>query len=101
MEIPDPNMACMFAHAVRGGQSLIPKHYSKANENTKILYLDANNLYGFGMSGKLPVDDFRWEVEVLIQQALAEPLRYLRSWIRLGAAALSWVIFTFQVKFTS
>ena len=31
------------------------------------------------MSGKLPVDDFRWEAEVLIQQALAEPLRYLEE----------------------
>ena len=76
VEIPDPNMACVFAHAVRGGQSLIPKWYSKADENTKILYLDANNLYGFGMSGKLPVDDFRWEAQPLIQQALAEPLKY-------------------------
>ena len=79
VEIPDPNMACVFAHTVRGGQSLIQKWYSKADENTKILYLDANNLYGFGMSGKLPVDDFRWEVEVLIQQALVDPLKYLRS----------------------
>ena len=43
-------MACVFTHAVRGGQSLIPKHYSKADETTKILYLDVNNLYGFGMS---------------------------------------------------
>ena len=50
VEIPDPNMACVFTHAVRGGQSLIPKHYSKADETTKILYLDVNNLYGFGMS---------------------------------------------------
>ena len=39
VEIPDPNMACVFAHAVRGGQSLIPKHYSKADENTKIFIL--------------------------------------------------------------
>ena len=41
VEIPDPNMACVFAHAVRGGQSLISKRYSKADENTKIVYLDA------------------------------------------------------------
>ena len=69
-------MACMFAHAMRGGQSLIPKHYSKADKNIKIIDLDANNLYGFRMSGKLPVDNFKWEAKVLIQQALAEPLRY-------------------------
>ena len=94
-------MACVFTHAVRGGQSLIPKRYSKANENTKIIDLDANNLYGFGMSGKLPVGDFRWEVEVLIQQALAELLKYLENWTGLGAVVLLWQIFTYQAKYTS
>ena len=72
-------MACMFTHAVRGDQSLILKQYSKADENTKIVYLDTNNLYGFGMSGKLPVDDFRWEFEVLIKRAMADPLAYLEE----------------------
>ena len=94
-------MACVFIHAVRGGQSLISKRYSKADENTKIVYLDANNLYGFRMSGKLPVDDFKWEVVVLIQQALAEPLRTWKSWTRVDTVALLRVIFTFLVKFTS
>ena len=36
------------------------------------------------MSGKLPVDDFRWEAEVLIQQALAEPLKYLEELDKAG-----------------
>ena len=101
VEIPDPNMTCVFAHAVRGGQSLIPKHYSKADENTKILYLDANNLYGFGMSGKLPVDDFKWESQPLIEQAMAEPLRYLEELDKAGRGCFVRVIFTFRVKFTS
>ena len=85
-------MACVFAHAV------ISKRYSKADENTKILYLDANNLYGFGMSGKLPVDDLRWEVEVLIQQALADSTEVPgqgRMWL------LSHGIFTFLEKSTN
>ena len=51
VEIPDPNMACVFAHAVRGGQSLIPKRLSQGGRKVKIIDLDANNLYGFGMSG--------------------------------------------------
>ena len=89
------NVACMFIHAVRGDLSLIPKRYSKVDENTKIISLDANNLYSFGMSRKLPVDDFRWEVEVLIQQALAEPLKYWRNLTRLGAVAFLWEIFTY------
>ena len=52
-------MACVFAHTVRGGQSLILKQFSKADVNTKIIDLDTNNLYGFWMSRKLPVDDFK------------------------------------------
>ena len=30
------------------------------NKNQSIIYLDANNLYGFGMSTSLPTDRFKW-----------------------------------------
>ena len=30
------------------------------NKNQSIIYLDANNLYGFGMSTILPTDRFKW-----------------------------------------
>ena len=30
------------------------------NYNTYIQYLDANNLYGWAMSKKLPVNGFKW-----------------------------------------
>ena len=32
--------------------------YVKSDENEKILYIDANNLYGHSMSQPLPVDEF-------------------------------------------
>ena len=32
------------------------------------------------------MDDFRWEVEVLIQQALAEPLKYLEELDKSGCS---------------
>ena len=32
--------------------------YVKSDENKKILYIDANNLYGHSMSQPLPVDEF-------------------------------------------
>ena len=34
--------------------------YSAYIESSYIVYLDANNLYGWTMSQKLPVNDFKW-----------------------------------------
>ena len=34
------------------------KIYNKNNESSYIIYMDANNLYGYAMSKKLPVDGF-------------------------------------------
>ena len=42
------------------------KNYNKNIESSYIEYLDANNLYGWEMSQKLPVKGFRW-VEDLSQ----------------------------------
>ena len=36
------------------------KHYDKNIESSYIEYLDANNLYGWAMSQKLPVKGFKW-----------------------------------------
>ena len=36
------------------------KSYNKNNESSYIKYLDANNLYGWAMSQKLPVNGFKW-----------------------------------------
>ena len=55
----------------RGGVSMVSKRYSKANNpyikgydrskpTSYILYLDANNLYGWAMSQALPTGEFQW-----------------------------------------
>ena len=36
------------------------KNYDKNNKSSYLEYLDANNLYGGGMSKKLPVRNFKW-----------------------------------------
>ena len=36
------------------------KNYDENNESSYIEYLDANNLYGWAISQKLPVKDFKW-----------------------------------------
>ena len=37
------------------------KNYDKNIESSYLMYLDANNLYGWTMSQKLPVNGFKWE----------------------------------------
>ena len=57
---------------MRGGISMVSKRYAKANnplvpdydpskQNKYIMYLDANNLYGWAMSKPLPKTDFKWK----------------------------------------
>ena len=37
------------------------KNYHKNQESSHIQYLDGNNLHGWGMSQKFPVDGFKWK----------------------------------------
>ena len=36
------------------------RNYDESKESSYIQYLDGNNLYGWTMSQKLPVNDFKW-----------------------------------------
>ena len=36
------------------------KYYDKNKESSFLMYVDANNLYGWAMSKKLPVNGFKW-----------------------------------------
>ncbi len=68
--LSNADMYLMVEKGIRGGVSSIMKRYSKANHkglddydpkrpNKHILYLDANNLYGWAMSKPLPHKNFK------------------------------------------
>ena len=67
----DINMYLFIEKGMRGGISYIAKRHSKANnkymkyyysskESKYIIYLDANNLYGWAMIQYLPYSGFKW-----------------------------------------
>ena len=69
--LTDYDMLLMVQEGIRGGICHSVPRYAKANnkymknynnneESSYIQYLNANNLYGWAMSKKLPVNGFRW-----------------------------------------
>ena len=69
--LTDPDMYLFFAEGLRGGISMISNRFSKANnpyvpdydpdqDSSYVMYLDANNLYGWAMSQPLPTGEFDW-----------------------------------------
>ena len=44
------------------------KNYDNNMTSSYLMYLDANKLYGWAMSQKLPVNDFEWIKKVISMQ---------------------------------
>ena len=53
-------MTLLFENNIRGGiSSVMGDRYVKSDEEKKILYIDANNLYGYAMCQYLPYDEIK------------------------------------------
>ena len=72
--LKDKDMHLFFEEGMGGGISMTSNRYLKANNpylpdfdpdlpTSYIIYLDANNLYGWAMIQSLPVGEFEWMTE--------------------------------------
>ena len=50
--IDNPDMHKFLEMGIRGGVSMITHRHTKSDEHNKLMYWDANNLYGWAMSHK-------------------------------------------------
>ena len=69
--LADENVFLTYEEGIRGGicnkvhsyaeaNNKYMKNYDKNKESSFLMYVDANNLHGWAMSKKLPVDGFKW-----------------------------------------
>ena len=73
--LTDIDMLLMVEKGIRGGivdavhkyaktNNKYMKNYDKNKESSYLMYLDADNLYGWAMSQKLLVNGFKWKKNV-------------------------------------
>ena len=67
-------MILLLENNIRGGiSSVMGDTYIKSDENKKVLYIDANNLYGHSMSQFLPYDEIKFDNTVKLEDILNTP----------------------------
>ena len=71
------NMFLLYEKGIRGGMCIVVQKYAVANnkymknsdniiDSLFIEYIDANNLHGWAMCKKSPIDTFMWEQDLSI-----------------------------------
>ena len=70
----DKDMILLLENIIRGGiSSIMGDRYIKSDDNKKILFIDANNLYGHSMSEPLPYDEIKFDNNVKLEDILNTP----------------------------
>ena len=75
--LTNANMLMLFEEGIRGGICTAIRYYAEANNKYKknydstkksiyLIYVDANNLYGYPISQKLPIKNFKFETDLSI-----------------------------------
>ena len=57
---------CNKVHSYAEVNDKYMKNYDKNKEPSFLMYADANNLYGWAMSKKLPLDGFKWADDIFM-----------------------------------
>ena len=69
--LQDKDMILLLENKIRVGvSSLTGSRSVKSDEDKKILYVDANNLYGWAMSEYLPYDEIKFDNNVKLEDIL-------------------------------
>ena len=72
--LQDKDMILLLENNIRGGiSSVMGDRYVRSDESKKILYIDANNLYGHYMSELLPYDEIKFDKNVELEDVLNTP----------------------------
>ena len=72
--LQDKDMILLLEKNIRGGiSSVMGDRYVESDEDKKILYIDANNLYGHSMSQPLPYDEIKFDKNIKLEDILNTP----------------------------
>ena len=72
--LQDKDMILLLENIIRGCiSSVMGDRYIKSDDNKKILYIDANNLYGHSMCQPLPYDEIKFGNNVTLEDIINTP----------------------------
>ena len=72
--LQDKDMILLLENNFRGGiSSVMGDRYVRSDENKKILYMDATNLYVHSMSQPLPYDEIKYDNNIKLEDILNTP----------------------------